>query len=49
NSTQLYHDKESECWFFIWVILNLSIDQHYKKRFVLPGGLKPKNMELACC
>ena len=51
DSTQLYHDKELECWFFIWVIFNLSPDLHYKKKFVLPAGFvpgptKPKNMEL---
>jgi hypothetical protein len=50
DGAQLYCDKESECWFFIWIIFNISPDQRYKKKFVLPAGFvlgptKPKNME----
>ncbi|KIL59407.1 hypothetical protein M378DRAFT_41676, partial [Amanita muscaria Koide BX008] len=50
DGAQLYRDKESECWFFVWVIFNLSPDLRYKKKFVLPAGFvpgptKPKNME----
>jgi hypothetical protein len=50
DGAQLYRDKESECWFFVWVILNLSPDLRYKKKIVLPAGFvpgptKPKNLE----
>ncbi|TFK64920.1 hypothetical protein BDN72DRAFT_773971 [Pluteus cervinus] len=50
DGAQLYRDKTSNCWFFIWIILGLSPDKRYKKRYVLPGGFipgpaKPKNVE----
>ena len=37
DSAQLYHDKDSDCWFSIWVILDLSPDLRYKKQYVLPA------------
>lgn len=48
NSTQLYAHKASDCWIYIWVIMDFSPDEWYKKRFVLPGGFipgKPKVIE----
>ena len=50
DGTQLYSSKESDCWIYIWVILNLSPDQQYKKLHVLPSGFipgpnKPKNID----
>ena len=50
DGAQLYRDKESDCWFVIWVILNLDPELRYKKQFVLPacfvpGPNKPDNME----
>jgi Transposase family tnp2 len=48
NGAQLYRNKESDCWIFIYIIHNLSPDLRYKKRFVIPGGFisgpnKPKH------
>lgn len=50
DGAQLYCDKESDCYFGIWVILDLSPDKCYKKKFVLPaffvpGPNKPNIME----
>ena len=50
DGAQLYRDKESDCWFFIWIILDISPDLRYQKRYVLPGGFipgpkSPKNKE----
>ena len=50
DGAQLYRDKQSDCWFAIWVILNLSPQLRYKKKYVLPacfvpGPDKPNNME----
>ena len=50
DGAQLYHDKDSDCWFFIWIILDLSPELRYKKMYVLPGGFipgpeSPKNKE----
>ncbi|KAI0070681.1 hypothetical protein K474DRAFT_1713122 [Panus rudis PR-1116 ss-1] len=50
DGAQLYQSKQSDCWIYIWVILKLSPDQRYKKKFVLPGGFipgpnKPKNID----
>ncbi|KIL55197.1 hypothetical protein M378DRAFT_91264 [Amanita muscaria Koide BX008] len=41
DGVQLYRDKESDCWFFIWVILNFSPDFRYKKFSILPAGFVP--------
>jgi hypothetical protein len=41
DGAQLYEHRNSDCWMFIWVILELSPDQCYKKTHVLPGGIIP--------
>jgi hypothetical protein len=50
DGAQLYQSKESDCWIYIWVILDLSPDKRYKKHYVLPGGFipgpnNPKNID----
>ncbi|KDQ10433.1 hypothetical protein BOTBODRAFT_178102 [Botryobasidium botryosum FD-172 SS1] len=48
DGAQLYRDKKSDCWIYIWVLLNLSLHKRYKKRYILPGGTipgKPKNFD----
>lgn len=50
DGAQLYRDKESDCWLYIWIVLNLSPDRRYRKRHVIPGGFipspaKPKNID----
>lgn len=50
DGAQLYEDKNSDCWLYIWLILNLSPDRRYRKLHVLPGGFipgpnKPKNID----
>ncbi len=42
--------KASVCWIYIWVVLNLAPERHYKKKHVLIGGLipgpnNPKNLD----
>ncbi|KAG5220983.1 Amidohydrolase family protein [Salix suchowensis] len=34
DGTQLYRMKQSDCWIYIWVILNLAPDKRYKLRLV---------------
>ncbi len=41
DGAQLFKGKKSDCWIYIWVILNLSPDKRYKKRYVMPGGFIP--------
>jgi len=41
DSAQLFERKESDCWIYIWIILDLSPDHCYKKQFVLPGTIIP--------
>ncbi|KAN0118507.1 hypothetical protein V8E52_005237 [Russula decolorans] len=41
DGAQLYRDKNSDCYFFVWIILNLSPDFCYKKAYILPGGFVP--------
>jgi hypothetical protein len=49
DGAQLYRDKDSDCYFFAWIILNLSPDLRCKKAYILPGGFvlgpdPPKNV-----
>ncbi|KAG6823184.1 hypothetical protein H0H92_011113, partial [Tricholoma furcatifolium] len=41
DGAQLYADKQSDCWIYIWVIGDLPPDLRYKKRHVIPGGFIP--------
>jgi len=50
DGVQLYQSKQSDCWIYIWVLLDLAPDLCYKKQYVLPGGFipgpnKPKNLD----
>ena len=50
DGAQLYRNKKSDCWLYIWIILNLAPDQRYKIRNILPGGIipgpgHPKNLD----
>jgi hypothetical protein len=49
DGAQLFKYKESDCWIYIWVILNLAPNRRYRKMHILPGGFipgpkKPKNL-----
>ena len=37
DGAQLYRNKVSECWFYIWIILDLAPELRYKKCHVIPG------------
>ena len=41
DGAQLYRDKASDCWMFIWIIHNLRPGLRYTKRFVIPGSFVP--------
>ncbi|KDQ51981.1 hypothetical protein JAAARDRAFT_73289 [Jaapia argillacea MUCL 33604] len=41
DGAQLYRDKISDCWIYIWIFVNLSPDRRYKKKHVIPGGFIP--------
>lgn len=50
DGAQLYTHKASNCWIYIWIILDLCPNERYKKKYVLPGGFipgpnKPKNTD----
>ena len=50
DGAQLYQNKQLDCWIWIWVIFDYSLDMHYKKKHVLiggtiPGSNKPKNCD----
>ncbi|KAA1478538.1 hypothetical protein DENSPDRAFT_861874 [Dentipellis sp. KUC8613] len=47
DGAQLY---PSDCWMYLWILLDLSPDTRYKKAHILPGGIipgpnKPKNLD----
>ena len=41
DGAQLYESKESDCWIYIWIVLDMSPDHRYKKKHVLPGAIIP--------
>ncbi|KDQ14423.1 hypothetical protein BOTBODRAFT_110097, partial [Botryobasidium botryosum FD-172 SS1] len=41
DGAQLYRHKQSDCWIFIWVILDLAPDGRYKKKRVVPAAIIP--------
>jgi hypothetical protein len=50
DGAQLYRNKISECWMYIWIIFDHSPDGRYKKHHIQPGGFipgpkKPKNQD----
>jgi len=50
DGAQLYKRKQSDCWIYIWVIMDLSLGVRYKKSHILSGGFipgpnKPKNID----
>ncbi len=50
DGAQLYQSKQSDCWIYIWIILDLAPDLQYKKRYIFPGSFfpgpnKPGNVE----
>ncbi|KAF8836720.1 hypothetical protein BDN67DRAFT_877344, partial [Paxillus ammoniavirescens] len=53
DGVQLYKSKASDCWIYIWFIINLSPDKHYHKAHIFPGEFipgpnKPKNVDSFC-
>ncbi|KAJ3555102.1 hypothetical protein NP233_g12285 [Leucocoprinus birnbaumii] len=50
DGAQLYEHRSSDCWMYMWVVLELGPDHRYKKTHVLPSGFipglnKPKNVD----
>ncbi|KDQ21596.1 hypothetical protein BOTBODRAFT_94222, partial [Botryobasidium botryosum FD-172 SS1] len=41
DRAQLYRSKQSDCWIFIWVILDLPPNSRYKKKRVVPAAVIP--------
>jgi len=41
DGAQLYRNKKSDCWIYIFIILDLAPDRRYKIRHILPGGIIP--------
>jgi hypothetical protein len=41
DSCQLLKLKQSDCFIYIWVLMDISTDFCFKKRYILPGGFIP--------
>ena len=41
DGAQLYRHKKSDCWLYIWILLDLAPEERYKVRNILPGGVIP--------
>jgi hypothetical protein len=46
DGAQLFRDKASNWWIYIFIIHNLSPDLRYRKSFVIPGGFIPGTPDL---
>ena len=44
DSAQLYCNKASDCWIFIWIIIDPALGIHYKKKLYYSGKVhwRPK-------
>src|ERR1700683_3991042 len=54
DGTQLYCNKASDCWIYIWVIMDHAPGIRYKNHYILPGGFigglnKPRNADSYIC
>lgn len=50
DGAQLYHNKQSDCWIYIWILMDRSPESRYKKPHMVVGGIipgpnKPKNVD----
>ncbi|KDQ10224.1 hypothetical protein BOTBODRAFT_116094 [Botryobasidium botryosum FD-172 SS1] len=50
DGAQLYRDKKSDCWIYIYLVVDYGPDLRYKKLRILPGGTipgpnKPRNLD----
>ena len=41
DGAQLHQSKQSDCWIYIWLLVDLAPDKHYKIRNILLGGVIP--------
>jgi hypothetical protein len=41
DGAQLYRYKKSDCWFWVWIVLDIGPDKRYRKKYVLPAGMAP--------
>jgi hypothetical protein len=41
DGVQLLKMKKSDCWIYVWIILDISPESRFKKRYILPGGFVP--------
>ena len=41
DGAQLHAHKKSDCWIYIWIIVDLAPGERYKIRNILPGGVIP--------
>jgi hypothetical protein len=41
DGAQLFRDKASDCWLYLYVIMDMAPEIQYKKIYVLPGGCIP--------
>jgi hypothetical protein len=41
DGAQLHPSKTSNCWMYIWILVDLAPDKRYKVRNILPGGVIP--------
>jgi hypothetical protein len=49
DGAQLYPDKDSDCWIFVYIIHNLPPDLRYKKKLVIPTSFIPGPEKMKDC
>ena len=41
DGAQLHQNKKSDCWIYIWILVDLAPGKRYKIQNILPGGIIP--------
>lgn len=41
DGAQLFEHKASNCWIYIWILVDVAPDLRYKKKYILPGAIVP--------
>ena len=41
DGAQLFEHKASNCWIYIWILIDVALDKRYKKKYILPGAIVP--------
>ena len=48
DGAQLFEHKASNCWIYIWILIDVAPNKWYKKRYILPRAIVPGPKKPEC-